>query len=303
MRIGLKIEYDGTAYAGWQRQKNAPSVQAAIEQALFETLHWQGTIIGAGRTDAGVHALGQVAHFDIETRVPPDRFSYILNQRFRRTSASCSPGRRQRAFSARRSAHGKHYRYTLYCSPHASALERNVSLHVPQKLDLAAMQRAAQALVGEHDFSAFRTMGSNIVGTVRTIYRLTVRQEGRHIYIDVYGNGFLYNMVRIIAGTLIAVGKGKIPPEAMGNILAAKDRTLAGATAPARGLCMCEVCYPGLGEEEKSPWESEKRKARHTAPEIIQKYTVHGFCKAPQSRAYYHSVQTHSNNKFGRNAS
>ena len=94
-----------------------------------------------------------------------------------------------------------------------------------------------------------------------------MRQEGRHIYIDVYGNGFLYNMVRIIAGTLIAVGKGKIPPEAMGNILAAKDRTLAGATAPARGLCMCEVFYPGLGEEEKSPWESEKE--LDTAPEII----------------------------------
>lgn len=267
MRIGLKIEYDGTAYAGWQRQKNAPSVQAAIEQALFETLHWQGTIIGAGRTDAGVHALGQVAHFDIETRVPPDRFSYILNQTLPPDIRIVQSWAAAEGFHARRSAHGKHYRYTLYCSPHASALERNVSLHVPQKLDLAAMQRAAQALVGEHDFSAFRTMGSNIVGTVRTIYRLTVQQEGRHIYIDVYGNGFLYNMVRIIAGTLIAVGKGKIPPEAMGNILAAKDRTLAGATAPARGLCMCEVFYLGPGEEEKSPWESEKE--LDTAPEII----------------------------------
>ena len=252
MRIGLKIEYDGTAYAGWQRQKNAPSVQAAIEQALFETLHWQGTIIGAGRTDAGVHALGQVAHFDIETRVPPDRFSYILNQTLPPDIRIVQSWAAAEGFHARRSAHGKHYRYTLYCSPHASALERNVSLHVPQKLDLAAMQRAAQALVGEHDFSAFRTMGSNIVGTVRTIYRLTVRQEGRHIYIDVYGNGFLYNMVRIIAGTLIAVGKGKIPPEAMGNILAAKDRTLAGATAPARGLCMCEVFYPGLAPRRRN---------------------------------------------------
>ena len=267
MRVGLQIEYDGTAYAGWQRQKNAPSVQAAIEQALFETLHWQGTIIGAGRTDAGVHALGQVAHFDIETRVPPDRFSYMLNQTLPPDIRVVKSWAAEEGFHARKSARGKHYRYTIYHAPHASALERNQSLHVPQKLDIAAMRQAAQALVGEHDFSAFRTMGSNIVGTVRTIYRLTVREEGRHIYIDVYGNGFLYNMVRIIAGTLIAVGKGKIPPEAMGNILAAKDRTLAGATAPARGLCMCEVFYSGPGEGEKSPWESEKE--LDTAPEII----------------------------------
>ena len=243
MRIGLKIEYDGTAYAGWQRQKNAPSVQAAIEQALFETLHWQGTIIGAGRTDAGVHALGQVAHFDIETRVPPDRFSYILNQTLPPDIRIVQSWAAAEGFHARRSAHGKHYRYTLYCSPHASALERNVSLHVPQKLDLAAMQRAAQALVGEHDFSAVRSLGSNVSTTVRTVYACEVTAQGDLIAIRIKASGFLYNMARAMAGTLVYAGLHKLSPGDISDILRSGDRRLAGPTLEAGGLCMTGVWY------------------------------------------------------------
>ena len=243
MRIGLKIEYDGTAYGGWQRQKNAPSIQQTIEEALERALGCSCRVIGAGRTDAGVHAYGQVAHLDIETKIPADRFSYILNQKLPDDIRIVQSWQAAENFHARRDAIGKHYRYTIYQAPHASALERNRSVHVPQQLDVKKMQQAAQVLIGEHDFSAFRTVGSNIVGTVRTVYRLEVQQQGQHIYIDIWGNGFLYNMVRIIAGTLIEVGKGKIPVQEMQSILDSKERARAGATAPAKGLAMCEVFY------------------------------------------------------------
>ena len=243
MRIGLKIEYDGTAYGGWQRQTNAPSIQQTIEEALERALGCSCRVIGAGRTDAGVHAYGQVAHLDIETKIPADRFSYILNQKLPDDIRIVQSWQAAENFHARRDAIGKHYRYTIYQAPHASALERNSSVHVPQHLDVKKMQQAAQVLIGEHDFSAFRTVGSNIVGTVRTVYRLEVQQQGQHIHIDIWGNGFLYNMVRIIAGTLIEVGKGKIPVQEMQSILDSKERARAGATAPAKGLAMCEVFY------------------------------------------------------------
>ena len=243
MRIGLKIEYDGTAYGGWQRLKNAPSIQQTIEEALERALGCSCRVIGAGRTDAGVHAYGQVAHLDIETKIPADRFSYILNQKLPDDIRIVQSWQAAENFHARRDAIGKHYRYTIYQAPHASALERNSSVHVPQQLDVKKMQQAAQVLIGEHDFSAFRTVGSNIVGTVRTVYRLEVQQQGQHIHIDIWGNGFLYNMVRIIAGTLIEVGKGKIPVQEMQSILDSKERARAGATAPAKGLAMCEVFY------------------------------------------------------------
>lgn len=243
MRIGLKIEYDGTAYGGWQRQKNSPSIQQTIEEALERALGCSCRVIGAGRTDAGVHAYGQVAHLDIETKIPADRFSYILNQKLPDDIRIVQSWQAAENFHARRDAIGKHYRYTIYQAPHASALERNSSVHVPQQLDVKKMQQAAQVLIGKHDFSAFRTVGSNIVGTVRTVYRLEVQQQGQHIHIDIWGNGFLYNMVRIIAGTLIEVGKGKIPVQEMQSILDSKERARAGATAPAKGLAMCEVFY------------------------------------------------------------
>jgi len=243
MRIAIKISYDGTAYGGWQRQKNAPSIQQCIEEALETVLGTPCHIVGAGRTDAGVHAYGQVAHFETDSRIPPEKFCYVLNQKLPADIRVIESRAAGEDFHARKGAVGKHYRYTVYHAPHASALERNTTMHIPQKLDFEQMQKAASYFEGEHDFSAFRSMGSNIIGTVRRIYKLEVTQNGPHIYMDVWGNGFLYNMVRIIAGTLISVGKGKIAAADIPDIIAAGDRTRAGVTAPAQGLAMCEVFY------------------------------------------------------------
>lgn len=212
MRILLILEYDGTNYAGWQIQKNAVTVQEAVETAIFEALGQRCRVTGAGRTDAGVHARGQCAQFDIQSHIPPEKFSYVLNLvlppdiRVRESRAVSED------FHVRKGARMKHYRYTIYNAPHASAIDRFTTAHVRQDLDAEKMKIAAQYLVGTHDFAAFRAAGSDIVGTVRTIYSIDITRIDENIYIDVKGNGFLYNMVRIIAGTLIDVGKGRTSP-------------------------------------------------------------------------------------------
>lgn len=246
MRILLILEYDGTNYAGWQIQKNAVTVQEAVETAIFEALGQRCRVTGAGRTDAGVHARGQCAQFDIQSHIPPEKFSYVLNLvlppdiRVRESRAVSED------FHVRKGARMKHYRYTIYNAPHASAIDRFTTAHVRQDLDAEKMKIAAQYLVGTHDFAAFRAAGSDIVGTVRTIYSIDITRIDENIYIDVKGNGFLYNMVRIIAGTLIDVGKGRTSPSAIPGILESRDRTWAGATAPAQGLCMMGVYYDSM---------------------------------------------------------
>ncbi len=242
-RIVLIIEYDGTLYSGWQEQDNARSIQGEIERAIFEVFSVKVRLFGAGRTDAGVHALGQCAHFDLETDISGDRFAYILNQKLDDDIRIRRSFETDDSFHARKSSKGKHYRYTIYNDRIANAVGRYYSWHVPYELDLTEMEKAAAFFVGEHDFSAFRTVGSNIVGTVRTVYSLQVRKEGNFITIDITGNGFLYNMVRIIAGTLVYVGEGKISSEDISSIIESKDRTRAGITAPARGLQLVEVFY------------------------------------------------------------
>ena len=243
MRVKLTIEYEGTAYCGWQAQENGASIQEELEKALRKATGEQRRIIGAGRTDAGVHALGQCAHFDIDAPIPADKFSFVFNQLLPpdiRVRESCQVSE---CFHARKSARSKHYRYAIYNGRHNCALGRQTCAHVPVPLDEALMQQAGQYLVGEHDFSAFKAEGSNLVGTVRTAHSLRVSRAGNMVYLDVVGNGFLYNMVRIIAGTLMEVGKGKYPPEHVREILEGKDRRAAGPTAAARGLCMMEVFY------------------------------------------------------------
>ena len=246
MRILLILEYDGTNYAGWQIQKNAVTVQEAVETAIFEALGQRCRVTGAGRTDAGVHARGQCAQFDIQSHIPPEKFSYVRNLVLQpdirvRESRAVRGG-----FHVRKGARMKHYRYTIYNAPHASAIDRFTTAHVRQDLDAEKMKIAAQYLVGTHDFAAFRAAGSDIVGTVRTIYSIDITRIDENIYIDVKGNGFLYNMVRIIAGTLIDVGKGRTSPSAIPGILESRDRTRAGATAPAQGLCMMGVYYGSM---------------------------------------------------------
>ena len=242
-RIHLTVEYDGTNYAGWQRQANAPTVQESLETALKRLTGETRCVHGASRTDAGVHALGQSAHFDTESRIPADKFAFALNTvlpediRVRR-SEEAAPD-----FHARFMAKGKLYRYRIFSSPHASAIERNYCAHTIYALDVERMRREAQSVVGTHDFAPFAASGSVVKDTVRTIYSCELVREGEMLVMYVRGNGFLYNMVRILAGTLILVGSGKLEEGAISRALESGSRLDLGITAPAGGLTLMEVYY------------------------------------------------------------
>jgi tRNA pseudouridine38-40 synthase len=242
-RIKLTIEYDGTDFAGWQRQENGPSVQAAIEDALREMTREPTVVRGAGRTDAGVHALGQVAHFDTETTIPLHGFQRGLNSILPRAIAIVSAEEAAADFDARRSARGKLYRYSIWNRDARSSVRDRFAWHRPRPLDVARMQEAAQPLVGRHDFAAFRAADCERKTTVRTLTRVDVQRDGELITIEVEGDAFLKNMVRIIAGTLVHAGCGKLPQEQVARALATGERTLAGPTAPARGLALVRVDY------------------------------------------------------------
>ena len=243
MRIKLTIEYDGTAYAGWQRQENALAVQQVIEEALTKLTRARVVIAGASRTDAGVPALGQTAHFDTESRIPPDKYAFALNTmlpadiRIRKSEAVSE------AFHARFSNKGKRYRYLIYQSPHAGALNRNTHAHVIYPLDDEKMRRELTALIGTHDFAAFAASGSVVKDTVRTIYSASLTRRGDELELLVEGSGFLYNMVRIIAGTLISVGAGRLEEGAFARAIQSGNRLDLGVTAPAHGLTLMEVYY------------------------------------------------------------
>ena len=247
-RIRLIVEYDGTAYSGWQRQENAMTVQQKLEEAIRKLTGEESlTITGASRTDAGVHALGQNVHFDTVSRIPADKFCFALNTMLPddiRVNASMEA---DSSFHARFSTKGKEYRYLIYAHPHASALYRNQSAHVIYPLDVALMNREAQAAVGTHDFAPFAASGSVVKDTVRTIVSVNVTENEPFIELRVKGNGFLYNMVRILAGTLIGVGSGKIEPGAIARALESGSRLDLGVTAPPQGLTLMRVFY---GEDQ-----------------------------------------------------
>ena len=243
MRILLTLEYDGTAYAGWQRQENALAVQQVVEEAVSKLVGKRTVLFGASRTDAGVHALGQRAHFDTDSRIPPDKYAYALNTMLPRDIRV----RESRAVAgdlhARFSAVGKQYRYQIYSAPHAGALNRNTHAHVIYPLDVEKMRAELPALLGRHDFAAFAASGSVVKDTVRTITRAELLGDGPEYTLFLEGTGFLYNMVRIIAGTLIGVGTGKLEPGAFSRALISKSRLDLGVTAPAHGLTLMEVYY------------------------------------------------------------
>ena len=244
MRIKLTVEYDGSGYAGWQRQKNGLSVQQVVEEAIEKATGAKTVIHAAGRTDAGVHALGQVVHFDTETTIPPQKISYALNTFLPediRIASSCEVSE---DFHARYSAKAKTYVYTFYNAEHASALYRNLSAHARGEIDIDAMKKAAEKIVGTHDFASFCASGSEVDTTIRTVYSLEIiEHEPPFISLKITGNGFLYNMVRIIAGVLLDVGRGRLSSEDVADIIAAKDRRKASATAPACGLVLKEIYY------------------------------------------------------------
>lgn len=244
-RFRLTIEYDGTAYCGWQRQINGPSVQETLEQALCTLTQERVSVTGSSRTDAGVHALGLCAHFDSATRIPAQKLAFALNTLLppdiRVRESSLAP----EGFHARYSACGKLYRYAFYNARHDCAIGRQYAAHIPLPMDECLMDEEAQALLGTHDFAAFAASGSVAKSTVRTIAGARVTREGERVTLCVMGDGFLYNMVRIIAGTLAEIGTGKRAPGAIARAIETGDRLALGQTAPARGLTLVRVFYEG----------------------------------------------------------
>lgn len=247
-RILLTVSYDGTAYSGWQFQENAPSVQQALERALEQALGQFTRVTGASRTDAGVHALGQRAHFDTSSTIPPEKYPFVLN-RFLPPDIRVTEGRQVPLhFHARYQAAGKLYTYRMHNAPQASALYRNLTAHVPVKLDEKAMDEAARQLLGTHDFAAFAAAGGSAKTTVRTVDAVSVTREGEQVVLRIHGNAFLYNMVRIIAGTLIYIGQGKLDAGCIARALETGNRLELGITAPAGGLELTRVEYALDGE-------------------------------------------------------
>ncbi len=243
MRVKLIVEYDGTNYAGWQRQTNGFSVQEALERA-FENASGEHIVIhGAGRTDAGVHAMAQVAHLNTQCSIPAEKICFAMNMYLPADIRVRNSEKADDGFHARFCAKGKHYRYTIYNAMHAPAIHRNTAAHLRGALDINAMREAAEYVVGTHDFACFCASGSEVKDTVRTVYSLDIIQDEPFIQLDIKGSGFLYHMVRIIAGTLIEIGQKKRPPLSMKDIIASKNRERAGVTAPAKGLMMVAVYY------------------------------------------------------------
>lgn len=241
--VKLTIEYDGTNYHGWQSQINAITVQDVLKDAVVKLTGENCNIIGSSRTDVGVHALGQVANFHTGSSIPPERFSYALNSVLPDDIVVKKSEEVNLDFHSRYSARGKKYRYLFYNSVHPSALLRNRACHIAHLLDFEAMQKALAYFTGKHDFSAFRAAGSSVKTSERTITHVSMAREEEIIKFEIAGDGFLYNMVRIIAGTLVEVGTGKIAAESIPRIIESRDRTGAGKTAPAQGLYLVEVYY------------------------------------------------------------
>lgn len=241
--IKLILQYDGTRYHGWQSQKNADTVQQVLEFAIEQITGVKPKIVGSSRTDAGVHAKKYVCNFKSETTVPASRLPVALNTCLPKDVVCIDAEDVEMGFDARFSAKKKCYTYYILNSKYRDAFLADYSWHFPYKLDIEKMKKAATAFLGEHDFIGFAASGFTVKTTVREIYSLNVEKTGDLIKITVTGNGFLYNMVRIIAGTLAFVGTGKINEDEMEEIIASKDRKRAGITAPAQGLFLTEVYY------------------------------------------------------------
>lgn len=243
MRVKLVVAYEGTNYCGWQIQPNGITIEQVLNETLSSLLGEEITVTGASRTDAGVHSLGNVVVFETHTKMPAEKISFALNQRLPEDIVVQESCQVPEDFHPRFSKSRKTYEYRILNCRFRQPLERRTSYFYHYPLDVSAMQKAAAYLVGEHDFTSFASVHAQTNTYVRMIYALDVVREGDMIRIRVQGNGFLYNMVRIIAGTLIQVGAGIKKPEDMESILAGKDRELAGPTAPAHGLTMIGLEY------------------------------------------------------------
>jgi tRNA pseudouridine38-40 synthase len=255
VRLQVTVAFDGTHYYGWQLQPKDVSVQLRLEEALARLFPSAPRVHSSSRTDTGVHALGMVAHFDVpksEFRMTPDKLVLAANAHLPPDVRVLAAKRSRPGFHARFSARGKQYRYQVWNHSAHHPLLMTQSWHFPRPLDLAAMRRAAATLVGRHDFRAFSaTPGYARRNTVRTVTRCDVRRSGSLITVVIEADGFLYKMCRGIVGTLVQVGVGRFPPEAILPMIESKDRSLAGMTAPAQGLALWKVYYPAKPEPKR----------------------------------------------------
>jgi tRNA pseudouridine38-40 synthase len=243
-RYRLTLEYDGSPFSGWQRQENGPSVQAAIEEAIYKLSGERVTLTGAGRTDAGVHAFGQVAHFDLTKDFAPEKIRDALNHHLRPApvivldAATPAPD-----FHARFSATSRAYLYRILCRRSPPALVRGRVWHIVRELDTDAMHAAAQFLVGQHDFTTFRSSECQASSPVKTLDRLEVHRAGEEVHIEALARSFLHNQVRSMVGSLKLVGEGKWQPPQVKDALEARDRSACGPVAPPEGLYLVRVEY------------------------------------------------------------
>lgn len=242
-RVRLIISYDGTNYCGWQIQINGITVEEVLNKALSDLLGEQVAVIGASRTDSGVHAIGNVAVFDTETKIPAEKISFALNQRLPEDIRIQKSEEVPLDFHPRYCDSTKTYEYKILNRRFPDPMVRLYTHFVYMPLDVELMKKGAEYIVGEHDFASFCSAGSQVKTTVRTVYALDISKEDDIITIRISGNGFLYNMVRIIVGTLLKVGLKVYPPEHVGEIIESKDRYAAGPKAPARGLTLVGIEY------------------------------------------------------------
>ena len=241
--IKLIIEYDGKKFGGWQKQPNKLNIQGEIEKAIEEITGEAVELNASGRTDAGVHSLGQTANFKTNSEIDISKMAIAINSKLKQSIRIIKAEEVDEKFHARYSCKGKKYKYVINNSKYGSAIYRDLEYHMPIKLNVEAMQKGIKYFEGEHDFKSFKASGTSSKSSVRTIYSAKVIEDGERIIIELEGNGFLYNMVRIISGTIVDVGLGKIKPEEIPEIIESKDRTRAGKTLPPQGLYLVEVYY------------------------------------------------------------
>ncbi len=263
MGIAFRLDYLGTAFHGWQRQKNAPTVQQALEEAYQSLIGREAAFTGCGRTDAGVHARGYIASVREETSIPLDKLPLAMNARLPMDIAVREAFRVDADFHPVFSCMAKEYTYTIQNSRVRDPFSLHRALFVPAELDRRAMVNCAREFLGVHDFSAMRSLGSNVKTTVREVYETEVTFSGDKIFIRIRANGFLYNMARTMAGTLVYAGLGKLREGDITEILESKDRIQAGPTLEAGGLCMTGVWYP-------APYSFLSRPQQDAAPPDVR---------------------------------
>ena len=241
--IKLILEFDGTNYGGWQKQNNNKTIQEELEKAIRKATGEDIEVIGSSRTDAGVHSRGMTANFKTNSSIPPERFREAVNRHLPDDIAILKSEEVNDSFHARYDSKGKTYSYTIVNRYEKVSIGRNYVYHVKDELDLLKMREACKYFIGKHDFTAFKTNGSSVKTSVRTIKELYMEKDGDSIRIFVTADGFLYNMVRIIVGTLLEVGKGKIDPKSIENIIESKDRNQSGPCVQPNGLVLEKVYY------------------------------------------------------------